>query len=222
MEAKKLNIQTAKYAENSKDGIMICGINWGGSPDDAPSNETKSFFSDQSVNNYRYRNRIVTWFQLFRHPLEVTESKATAFERSIIQTNWLSTQSRNMQNNHVFDECVNEWGNFEFHVRELQPKLIIFLSVTLLDVLNSKSCIDRTRRLFGNEIDLKKILKKDVYEEARRLRSFRIGIQRFENTDVIALPHPTGSKGLSDNYIRAFDQDISPLIDKYKVVRGFK
>ena len=218
---QSLNIATASFSENRKAGLMICGINWGGSADNPSGNEPASFFSDVRYNNYPYRNRLLKWFELLGHPLECTEEKAGPFERSIVQTNWLSSQSPNMHGKSLYTECVHEWGNFAFHVETLQPKLVVFLSVTLLDILNSATCIENARRLFGAETSAQ-LMRKDVLTEGKVLKRFRIGMQRFGGTQIIALPHPTGSRGLSDEYIRTFAKDISPLLQRYKVERGFK
>jgi len=40
----KINVATAIYPENKRNGIMICGYNWGGSPDDQQIQEELSFF----------------------------------------------------------------------------------------------------------------------------------------------------------------------------------
>ena len=221
MSYHKLNVPTASFFENQKDGLMICGINWGGSPDNPSEEESASFFSDIRYNNYRYRTKFLKWFELFGHPLQVKEETAGPFERSIVQTNWLSSQSQSMRGKHLPSEYVREWENFEFHVQQLQPKFIIFLSVTMLGTLNSRNCLEKARRLFGPEAPVQ-ILQKDVTSGGKLLKRFRIGIQKFGDIQIVALPHPTGSIGLSDEYIREFAEDISPLLDHYKIVRGFK
>jgi len=40
----KINVATAIYPENKRNCIMICGYNWGGSPDDQQIQEELSFF----------------------------------------------------------------------------------------------------------------------------------------------------------------------------------
>ena len=218
---RNLNVVTKLFDENEKAGLMICGINWGGSPDSASDNETASFFSDVSCNKYPYRNKLLKWFELLGHPLETKKETVGRFERSIIQTNWLSSQSPNMHGQSLHSECVSDWDNFEFHIKELQPRLVLFLSVALLDILNSPQCLKNARQLLGTETRMQ-IMKKDVLNAGAVLKRFRIGIQKFGSTQIIALPHPTGSIGLSDEYIRAFAEDISPLLQSYKKECGFK
>src|SRR5205823_4701408 len=109
---------TKLFDENQRAGLMICGINWGSDPDGPQSTEEVSFFSDHHVNDYVYRNRIVRWFALWGHPLEVTPEKAGPFERSIVQTNWWPDQSRTTGTTSVYDRCVREWANIEQHLAE--------------------------------------------------------------------------------------------------------
>jgi hypothetical protein len=219
-----LNLATGLFPENRTDGLMICGINWGGA-DDSDYQWTHdvvgdSFFSDARFNNFPYRNRLVKWFELLGHPLEVSEDRAGAFERSVVQTNWLRNQSPNMAGKSVFSECVREWGNFEFHASTLKPRLVMFMSLTLLEALNASECLEGARKMFGTGSP-PVILKRDVRVGGSALKAFRVGFQQFERVQVVALPHPTGSKGLSDDYIRAFRDVVSPIIARFKAERGF-
>jgi hypothetical protein len=216
----RINTTTACFAENREAGLMVCGINWGGSPDEPSSGETASFFSDCSVNNYPYRNRLLTWFELFGHPLETKSNQAGSFEKSIIQTNWLSNQSPNMNGKAIYAECIKEWGNFQYHLQELNPKIIIFLSVTLLEALNSLSHANIVHSLLG-AAEKPKYYKKSVQSNGVQLKRFRVGAQKFKNAHIIALPHPTGSVGLSNDYIQAFKPEIFPIFEAYKYERKF-
>lgn len=226
MAAKELNTTTASFTENREGGLMICGINWGGSEDETPNDgdnlkkERKSFFSDADVNNWPYRNRLLRWFELFGHPLRTTEDLSNQFERSIIQTNWLSSQSKNMAGKSIRAECISEWDNFAWHVQTIKPKIIVFLSVSLLDTLNSSACVENAKLILG---DSEKAIyyKKTVPDNGKALKRFRVGVQNFKRTTIIALPHPTGSKGLSHKYIQAFKPEIYPILQKYKNERGF-
>lgn len=219
-----LNLATKVFPENRDGGLMICGINWGGEADTdykwTQDVTGDSFFSDRRFNNFKYRDRIAKWFELLGHPLASSEEQAGPFEHSLFQTNWLRNQSPNMDGKDIQAECIREWGNFEFHVARLKPKLIIFLSVKLLDVLNSADCAIRVRELLG-EAQPPTILQREVVVGTERLKSFRVGMQRFREADVIALPHPTGSQGLSDDYVAAFKDVLSPIIATYKATRGF-
>lgn len=215
MWPKAINTATACFAENRKAGIMICGINWGGSPEEESTEEKESFFSDSSVNSYPYRNRLLVWFELFGHPLSTKPENAGVFEKSIIQTNWLNNQSPNMNGKSLYTECVNQWANFEYHLSTLEPKIIVFLSVSLLDTLNSQACIKNATKTLG-EACKPDYFQKDIYHGEKKLKRFRVGIQKFSKTTIIALPHPTGSRGLSNDYISAFKPEINPIFEAFK------
>jgi hypothetical protein len=215
-----VNIATNLFDENRRAGLMICGINWGSDPDAPQSEEKASFFSDRSVNDEEYRDRLVKWFALWGHPLESTSEKAGPFERSIVQTNWWPDQSRTIETKSVYDECVREWGNFERDLAELQPAVILFLSVELMHALNSPACAAAAQRILGSASP-PRVLTHDVQRDGRALKRFRVGFQNFERAEVVALPHPTGSVGLFDEYIASFTDEIAPVIARYKAHRGF-
>lgn len=122
------NVATAKFAENYVEGIMVCGINWGGDPSGNMTPEEPSFFSDKDVNDYPYRNRLLRWFQLWGHSLETVRGRDGAFERSIIQTNWLSDQRRTMHGQDTYETCVSNRDNFFLHLRALRPRLVFFFA----------------------------------------------------------------------------------------------
>ena len=202
-----LNLATAIFDENKNGGIMICGINWGGDPSDKPNPEKPSFFSDATVNNYPYRNRLLRWFQLWGQPLQTARGEDGPFERSIVQTNWLPDQERTMHGQDIFRKCIEQKDNFFAHVRALRPRVILFCGSTLIRVLNDPSCIEDATACLGSP-DKMKLLTKNVLENGKTLKRFRIGLQRFEHCNVVAVPHPTGSKGLSDSYIAAFRSEV--------------
>lgn len=224
MRTHFLNLATALYPENASGGLAICGMNWGGDPD--PDFQWTcdvvgdSFFSDQRSNDYPYQRRLLRWFERFGHPLATTEQGAGAFERSIIQTNWIPNQAPNMDGTDLHGECVRNLSNFEFHMERFRPKLLLLTSVALLDVLNSSSCIGAARRLFGSE-SRADVLTRSIEVGGKRHKRFRVGVQRFERVQIIALPHPSGSRGLGDEYIAAFADVIGPILARYKAERGF-
>lgn len=217
---QNLNTATEWYTENRRNGLMICGINWGGNESDDAQDNSTSFFSDGTVNRYPYRDRLVTWFSLFGHPLESVAGKESAFERSIVQTNWLRSQSPNMRGKSLYHECIRDSKNMVEHLSVLQPRLIILLSVSLLDALNSKEISSQVNEFLG-AAQRPYVVKKDVVFGGKKLKRFRVGFQEFERASVIALPHPTGSIGISNDYISAFAPEISARIDAYKTYRAF-
>ena len=150
-----LNVETRKYEENSQGGLMICGMNWGGEQSldpKCPSNAKKppTFFSD-TTNAYEYKDKIVDWFGYFGHPLKRVKEEARRFEKSILQTNWLTHQSKDTTKIKYPVDYVAGWENFERRLIALNPKLIIFLSVSLLDVFNSYPRAPRGTKLDSSQ-----------------------------------------------------------------------
>lgn len=210
-----LNIATALFAENQTGGLMVCGLNWGGDPLAAPDGEAPSFFSDEAVNNFPYRNRLARWFDLWGFTLEKNRGREGAFERSIVQTNWLPDQQRTMHGQNVRALCVSNSENFFTHLRELQPRVILFCGNVLIDILNQAPCRDQAEACLGSA-DRLQWCQKDVVANGKRLKKFRVGFQHFARCEVIGLPHPTGSVGLSDTYVEAFRDEISPILHTFR------
>jgi hypothetical protein len=194
---------------------MICGINWGGEPTTEESPEEASFFSDVRVNNYPYRNRLLRWFNSWGHPLEENAGMEGAFERSIIQTNWMPNQARTMKGRNIWNECISERQNFIKHIDVLKPRLLILCSSTLLRIMNNDQCLGAVEEILGNASQIQ-FERRDISLNGRKLKRFAVGFQEFTNCCVIALPHPTGSVGLSDQYIAAFKERIGGIINTFR------
>ena len=211
----KLNLATKEFEENRRHGLMICGINWGGDPSNESAPEEQSFFSDKTVNNYPYRNRLLRWFNFWGDPLQIDRGREGWLERSIAQTNWLPDQDVSMRNRNTFEECLRLRTNFLFHVESLRPRLILFCGTILIHVLNNPQCLEEAKTLLGQPSKLV-ILRKDIFEDGRKLKRFAVGVQKFEHCEIVAVPHPTGSIGLSDAYIAAFKTEVSEVMDRYR------
>lgn len=212
------NIET-EINEYSFGGILICGINWGGNSDDVIDSSPKTFFSDQENKKWNFRNRILKWFESWGHLLKTDVMEIGRFEKSITYTNWLGTKSPNMDGKNVFFECSTSPQLFIETINYLKPSIIMFASCDLQYALNSESCISHVTHIFGigNE---PKYLQKDVFINGEKLRKFSVGFQEFVRCDIIALPHPTGSWGLSDSYIASFGEEISQVLVKWKIING--
>ncbi len=89
------------------------------------------------------------------------------------------------------------------------------MGIKLLDALNDKDCIPYIRPVLGYESPVNYQIK-DTIIDGKTLRKFRVGFQKFEACDVIALPHPSGSKRLHYEYIKAFKDQISTILENYK------
>ena len=78
--------------ENRDGGLLLCGLNHGYSKNDElrdvaginRADPHKSFFSDGEVNDYPFRNRIVSWFSLWGYELARSRGEAGSFGRSIV------------------------------------------------------------------------------------------------------------------------------------------
>lgn len=212
-----VNVNTTYFPEQWR-GLMLCGINWGGDPDDTSGPPRKSFFSDAASFNAqtRYRNKIVEWFKLWGQPLETSQDQAGVFERSIVQTNWMDSQSKRVEGDNVAAQCVGQWSNFEKHVRYFSPRLIIFLGISLLDAM--KQCNAESSLLFGANPNgiVSRVCDKVMTDSNKPSKKFRYAHGKLGDTAMIWLPHPTGSHGLTNNYIKAFSDEISPIITEYR------
>lgn len=210
------NIETNIYPE-SFGGILICGINWGGDESDMVLEESnyKTFFSNKKQYDWKFRNRILKWFELWGHKLSTSENDIGKLEISISYTNWLDSKSKNFEGKNIYSECVINNQLFFNILDFLKPRLIFFMSNQLLEAFNSKVCRPKVNEILGNQIRQKNYLQHNIINDEKKLRRFKIGFQSFEKCDIISLPHPSGSKGLVDLYIGSFKDDIGYYINKW-------
>lgn len=222
-DVEALQVHTLIGTENRSGGIMLCGINHGYSKQDEKldtsgvdrSDPYKSFFSDKAVNEYRMRNRIVEWFRLWGYELAGRPETAGVFEKSIVQTNWLQTVTNNVSGVNVRTACIADCESFLLTCETLRPKVLIFLSQQLLWAFTSAELSDRVHAIFGTPITQTEWLRKEIREDGKVLRRFKVGFLEYEHLKVISLPHPTGSKGLADSYITSFKPEIGNVIDSW-------
>ena len=193
---------------------MICGYNWGGDPSDPGRSSSRSFFSDVHDGN-RYRNRIIRWFELWGHPLVRDVGNETWFERSIVQTNWLPTQSKSLKGMQLAAECIRCWSDFALLVEHFRPRLLLLMGSRLIDALNFPVCQERMGFLLGKP----GAVTYEAHNETvngHPLRKFKVYFQNFGTTSVVCLPHPTGSRGLHDQYVASFSSKIGGHIAAFK------
>ncbi len=215
MKEFELNIANQEFPEN-KNGLMICGYEWGFSKEDQKAEkngeyiqEQKSFFSDKIVNDYPYRNRnrIVSWLDLLGLSLKL--QNATALEKSIIQTNWMSSQDYKVEGN-IYIRLREQKENFLNHLEYFKPQVVLFFGVRQLEVLN-KEILQDVETILG------KIIKEEVYiqKDIENCTKYKIGFQSFENCEIIAFPHPATQGGICDHYIASFIDEIKPKLESY-------
>ncbi|GHS90032.1 hypothetical protein FACS189487_11280 [Campylobacterota bacterium] len=219
----ELNIATGLFkGYNDKEGIMVCGYEWGyskadlerDSKNDSPppqdSSENNAIFSK---NPYPFARRIIKWFSLWGHPLS---EKEDAFEKTIVQTNWCDTQAHHVEENY-WDKLLatDQLANFLKHVKELQPRLILFFGSKQIEVLQDSRAIAPFQEIVGKIVAIDGqplVIKQKEFNGTQ----FKVGFQNFERCKIVSLPHPSGSQGLSDDYIALFKDEISERIQEVK------
>jgi hypothetical protein len=218
-----LPVHTLISTENRLGGLMLCGINHGYSKQDEildasgvdRADPHKSFFSDKAVNDYRMRNRIVEWFRLWGYNLAATKDAAGIFDKSLVQTNWLQSVTNNVADLNVRAACISDSESFLHTCETLKPKILFFFSKELLWAFTSQELSAKVQAIFGAPVTETKWLQQEIAENGKILTRFKIGMAEYENLKIVSLPHPTGSKGLADNYIAAFKPHIASLVDPW-------
>jgi hypothetical protein len=227
----KLNVATGVFEGlNDHEGIMLCGYEWG----DDGTEETFDIPSKHSLNlpnistfaskvqhyghianKWPYDNRIISWFKLWGH--ELNRNTPGPFEKTIIQTNWCNTEGRYIEGNYwtklLADDQIE---NFIYHIEYFKPRLLFFFGSEIIKILQHEKVLPRFIAIMGN-ITKPLLFKQDSSFSGRR---FKIGFQSFKKCNVIALPHPSGSRGLSDEYIKSFAADIAFSIEDVKRLKG--
>lgn len=80
--------------------------------------------------------------------------------------------------------------------------------------MNTNQVRPQAERILGPGSEAQYV-RKEIFLNGKRLKAFSVGLQSFAKTDVIGLPHPTGSRGLSDYYIASFRHEIGPVMSRF-------
>lgn len=211
-------IITKDYPENEQGGVMICGINFGYSDEDrkrelagvCPEVEPLSFFSDNAVNNTRFRNRILTWLSSWDIRLATSSGKEGALERSFFQTNWLNTQTNSITSDISITTTllVREADGVLNLINDRKPKTIILVGARLIEALNDISLRERVESIIG--IRSENALVHRANSSTVSSKQFKLLTQSFGSTQVIGLPH-VQTRGLTDDYMASFKPIIQSL-----------
>jgi hypothetical protein len=220
-----LPVHTLIGRENRDAGLLLCGLNHGYSKEDERqdaagidrSDPRKSFFSDCEVNDYPFRNRIVSWFSLWGFELARSHETAGAFERSMVQTNWLQTCSNNMNGINTRQACIEDNDSFIQTCETLKPELIFFFGRDLFWAFDSPALSEKVAPIFGASIGGTRWLQKDVFFDGKPRRRLRFGFQQYEKLMVVILPHATGAQGVASDYIEAFKPEMAEVIKTWWV-----
>lgn len=216
---------------NDNGGIMLCGYEWGFSKNDQeslPADQHKRsgvshVFSNKAAeygevaNGWKYDQRIVRWFELFGHELNRVGT-GEDFEKCILQTNWCDTQDHKMRGDYwtklLADDQVN---NFIAHIDAFKPRLIFFFGSQIIKILQTNTVLPRFKQTMGEITAPLSYCKKPFAG-----RTFNVAFQSFGKCKVVCFPHPSGSHGLSDNYIRLFSEEVGRLLEEFKEFRRIR
>lgn len=215
---RDIEIDTKIFPENRKNGLMICGINFGYSAQDKKNDEDEgysspekipSFFSDGAENNTDFRNGVLTWFDLWGVSLSRNEAAPGSMERSILQTNWLPTQSNRAGKQYETKFLVENSGHFLRACTEFQPRLIFLFGKLLIEAFNSSDMRVMVEGIFGERCGAARFVQKSVNASTKRTFVF----QKHRDVTVVCMPHVTGGWGLSHECVGAFRDEMKDVID---------
>ena len=233
MAYQDLNIGNSIFdGFNDKNGIMICGSEWGFSKEDQKQFESgnelkpnegieytfanKALYWGEVANTWSYDNAIKKWFELWGYPLD-SHDLGGDFEKSFVQTNWAYTQGNSLKdsdpNKFLLPEQID---NFMHHVEVLKPKIIIFMGSKVMDYLQNSEVLPKFKAIMGDIVEDRQVIQK----ESSHTR-FKVSFQKFEHCQVIGFPHPSGSRGIAHDYIKLFEPEMKKILNNYIEERGF-
>jgi len=228
---EKFNIATGIFpGRNSSEGIMLCGYEWGGSGEetgdplvteepltaDIPvvfSNKAPRY--GQAANSWPYDRRIIDWFGFWGHQLRRDETGGD-FEKCLLQTNWCDTQNVKVTGDYYEKLLADaQVANFIKHIAEFKPRLIFFFGSTMINILQNEKVLTPFKDVMGSIVR-----PLEIYTKPFDGREFKVGFQGFEKCKIVALPHPSGSQGLSNDYIKLFAPEMGERIAEVKRFKG--
>ena len=232
MDYNNLNLGNSIFdGLNDQNGLMICGYEWGFSKKDEqepelgswvePSEKIAHTFANKAryhgdlASTWRYDNSIKKWFELWGFPLD-NQELGSDFEKSIVQTNWADTQGHSIAqgtNKFLLEEQID---NFIKHITVLKPRVIIFMGRNLIDYLQNPVVLPKFVEIMGEVTKRKQVVQKDSLGTR-----FKVFFQTFEHCQIICFPHPSGSHGISYEYIELFRPEMTKILSEYKNERGF-
>ncbi len=209
---------------NDKNGIILCGYEWGYSKHDQHLEknhkdeiekkklEINTFYSKSKIYDSPYDLRIIKWFGFFGHSLGIDDG-FSPFDKCLLKTNWCDSQGTYVSD---YDKFLSEKnsGNFLSLMDAFRPSILIFMGAKQIHFLQNPIIKNHFSKIFGIEVSPLCIRSKPF--EGRK---FKIGFQGFERVIVVSLPHPSGTRGLSDNYIKLFAPEINEILDQYRSLK---
>ena len=208
------NMRNEVFKE-SKGGILICGINWGGDPNGKDDgNSGKYAFTDKEHNSFRYSETLIKWFEAWGIKLD-RSSNPGPLERSFIQTNWCDSQSKNAGG--ISDRDYARTELFKL-ITEYQPRAIVLTAV----------CLFRRFLKRASEAGLGEVKVQESYPlKTETGKQFRVWLAEYDKTNVLAVPHPSRFASIIGKSITAWGKPartaLSKVIDEqsaYKPLRS--
>ncbi|GHV09169.1 hypothetical protein AGMMS50229_18810 [Campylobacterota bacterium] len=217
----ELNIATGLFkGYNDKEGIMVCGYEWGKPEEDLeqdskndsppPQDSSERTFYDNS--EYKFGARIVKWFELWGHPLK----KGEAFDKTIVQTNWTDDCNHHIEGD-IKQKLRDQTKNFLEHIEALKPRLILFFGSEQIEVLQEESVLKPFQEIVGKIVAIDGqplVIKQKEFDGTQ----FKVGFQNFERCKIVSLPHASGAR-VSYAYIELFKEEIGSLIQEVKSLK---
>lgn len=210
---------------NDKNGVMLCGYEFGNSKHDQyleknhkdeiekKKSDINTFYGKSKIYDSPYDLRIIKWFGFFGHQLGIDDG-CSPFDKSLLQTNWCDGQGTYVSDYAKFLSKENS-ENFLSIVEAFLPGVLIFMGAKQIHYLQTPSVMSRFIGIFGAEISPLEVKQKQFHG-----RKFKIAFQTFERVSVISLPHPSGTRGLSDDYIKLFASEIKEILDNYRKLKN--
>lgn len=231
-----LNISNSIFEGfNDKNGLMICGYEHGHSKADqqdevqlgvrSQNHDNLCTFSNQVprygeiAKTWKYQTTIKRWFKLWGFPLD-EDGLGGKLEKSIVLTNWANTQGHNTGDKQsrlaklLSDEQID---NFLHHISFFEPRAVFLMGTELIHCLNNKKVISRFENIMGKKQASPTCEPRPVGLGTR----FKVYFQTFEKEDgnkchVVCFPHPSGSRGLRDDYFAEYKNRVEDIISSFR------
>ena len=101
--------------------------------------------------------------------------------------------------------------NFIYHVSYFVPSVILFMGSALIKALQNHGTLEKFQSIMGKCTKPPVIMQKPFTG-----RRFKFTFQSFEKCEVVCLPHPSSSRGLSDDYVGLFAGEMDAILECFK------
>lgn len=198
-----------KKGFNDKEGIVICGYNWGvfdgleNSENESASKALKKW-AFVSEYKYPYDEKIKKWFESWGYKLEKND-----FHQCVIQTNWANTQSNNFDPKELNEQKQIE--NFLYHMKALKPRVLIFMGSNLINALAKQETLKEFEKIVGEQGEYKKTQKSGPGTNY-------VYFWEFKECKVVCFPHPSGAR-IKVGVIEKYKNEMQEIFKKFKEIK---